>query len=156
MLDSTCFIIFVLMEIVQLIKDICTTNDWSFNYGSGDWLNLSDSKSEFRKPFSDRKIHALLYTVSSNITFNDFGGEDNTTHNCILLLGVSSNFNDKDYNKKYEENLKPLLESKLSILKDGLNSCEYKLSGSMSVKEFSNLMDNNLDGLNLEFTIEKA
>ena len=144
------------MSVIQLIKDICTTNEWEFSYGSGEWLNLKDSKSEFRKPFEDRRIHALLYTVSSNISFNDFGGESGTSYNCILLLGVSSDFNSRDYNKKYEENIKPLLESKLSILKDGLNSCDYKLSGSMSVKEFSNLMDNNLDGLNLEFTIEEA
>ena len=139
----------------ELIKSIAKSNSWTFTYGSGDWLNGVDYSSEYRRDFEDRTIHCLLYTVSKNESYNDFGGLDSETYSCVLLMGVTSDFNDKDYNYKWENNILPLIESKVSVLKKGLNSCNYTLTGSLSQKEFSNMFDNNLDGVTLEFTLTR-
>tara|TARA_R110002153_G_scaffold1965_1_gene9706 strand:+ start:1782 stop:2213 length:432 start_codon:yes stop_codon:yes gene_type:complete len=141
---------------VDLIKKIAEQNSWSFSYGSGEWHNLTDQRSEYRKDFEDRKVHVLLYTVTKNEVYNDFGGLDSETYTCALLMGVTSNFNDKDYNYKWENNIKPMIENRVQTMKDGLNSCGYRISGGLSQKEFSNLFDNNLDGINLEFTLSKV
>jgi hypothetical protein len=141
---------------VNLIKKIAEENSWTFSYGSGAWQNLADHKSEFRKDFEDRKVHCLLYTVTKNEVYNDFGGLDSETYSCVLLMGVSSNFNDKDYNFKWENNLKPMIDTRIRILKAGLSDCSYALTGGLSQKEFSNLFDNNLDGITLEFTLTKT
>ena len=139
--------------IQSLVKQICTANEWSYSYGAGDWLNLVDFKSEYRKDFSDRKIHCLLYTIEKSESYNSFGGVDDTTFSLSILLGVSSDFNSKDYNSHFENYIQPLIESKVSILKNGLNTCDYSITGNVSEKEFSNLFDNNLSGIILEINV---
>tara|TARA_R100000541_G_scaffold36370_2_gene44420 strand:- start:186 stop:617 length:432 start_codon:yes stop_codon:yes gene_type:complete len=140
--------------IQTLIKDICDTNDWSYSYGSGEWLNLVDFKSEYRKNFSDRKIHCLLYTVEKSESYSEYGGLDSTTFSLSVLIGVSSDFNSGSYNEHFENYIQPLIESKVSILKDGLNNCDYAITGSISEKEFSNIFDNNLSGVILEISVK--
>lgn len=140
--------------IQNVIKDICTTNDWSYSYGAGEWLNLVDFKSEYRKDFEDRKIHCLLYTVEKSESYSEFGGLDDTTFSLSILLGVSSDFNSGTYNDHFENHIQPLIESKVSILKDGLNTCDYAITGNISEKEFSNLFDNNLSGVILELNVK--
>lgn len=138
---------------VEAIKKVCEDNGWTFTYGAGEWLNLSDNPSEYRKPFEDRTIHGLLHNVVTTESYNDFGGLDSTSHRCSFMLGVTSDFNDPDYNHKWENNIKPLIDSKYSIFINAINGCDYKITGQLTRTEFSNLFDNNLDGFRMEFTL---
>ena len=140
--------------IQNVIKQICTDNDWTYSYGSGEWLNLSDFKSEYRKDFENRTVHCLLYTVEKNESYNEFGGLDGTNYTLSVLLGVSSDFNSGTYNEHFENYIQPLIDTKVSILKNGLNTCDYSITGNVSEKEFSNLFDNNLSGIILEINVK--
>jgi len=140
--------------IQNVIKQICTDNEWTYSYGSGEWLNLSDFKSEYRKDFENRTVHCLLYTVEKNESYNDFGGLDGTNYTLSVLLGVSSDFNSGTYNEHFENHIQPLINTKVSILKNGLNTCDYSITGNVSEKEFSNLFDNNLSGIILEINVK--
>ena len=140
--------------IQNVIKQICTDNDWTYSYGSGEWLNLSDFKSEYRKDFENRTVHCLLYTVEKNESYNDFGGLDGTNYTLSVLLGVTSDFNSGTYNEHFENYIQPLIDTKVSILKNGLNTCDYSITGNVSEKEFSNLFDNNLSGIILEINVK--
>ena len=140
--------------IQSVIKDICTTNDWTYSYGSGDWLNLNDFKSEYRKDFENRTIHCLLYTVEKSESYNSFGGLDDTSYTLSIMLGVTSDFNSGTYNEHFENYIQPLIDTKVSILKNGLNTCDYSITGNVSEKEFSNLFDNNLSGVILEINVK--
>jgi hypothetical protein len=140
--------------IQSLVKQICTTNGWTYSYGSGDWLNLKDFKSEYRKDFENRTIHCLLYTVEKSESYNSFGGLDDTSYTLSVMLGVTSDFNSGSYNEHFENYIQPLIESKVSILKNGLNTCDYSITGNVSEKEFSNLFDNNLSGVILEINVK--
>ena len=142
--------------IQSLVKQICTTNGWTYSYGSGDWLNLKDFKSEYRKDFENRTIHCLLYTVEKSESYNSFGGLDDTNYTLSIMLGVTSDFNSGSYNEHFENYIQPLIESKVSILKDGLNTCDYSITGNVSEKEFSNLFDNNLSGVILEINVKSV
>ena len=142
--------------IQTLVKQICTTNGWTYSYGSGDWLNLKDFKSEYRKDFENRTIHCLLYTVEKSESYNSFGGLDDTNYTLSIMLGVTSDFNSGSYNEHFENYIQPLIESKVSILKDGLNTCDYSITGNVSEKEFSNLFDNNLSGVILEINVKSV
>ena len=139
--------------IQSVIKDICTANGWSYSYGSGDWLNLNDFKSEYRKDFENRTIHCLLYTVEKSESYNSFGGVDDTSYTLSIMLGVTSDFNSGSYNEHFENYIQPLIDTKVSILKNGLNTCDYSITGNVSEKEFSNLFDNNLSGVILEINV---
>ena len=140
--------------IQNVIKQICTDNDWTYSYGSGEWLNLSDFKSEYRKDFENRTVHCLLYTVEKNESYNDYGGLDGTNYTLSVLLGVTSDFNSGTYNEHFENYIQPLIDTKVSILKNGLNTCDYSITGNVSEKEFSNLFDNNLSGIILEINVK--
>ena len=139
--------------IQSLVKQICTDNEWSYSYGSGDWLNLNDFKSEYRKDFENRTIHCLLYTVEKSESYNSFGGVDDTSYTLSIMLGVTSDFNSGSYNEHFENYIQPLIDTKVSILKNGLNTCDYSITGNVSEKEFSNLFDNNLSGVILEINV---
>ena len=140
--------------IQSLVKQICTTNGWSYSYGSGDWLNLKDFKSEYRKDFENRTIHCLLYTVEKSESYNSFGGVDDTNYTLSIMLGVTSDFNSGTYNEHFENYIQPLINTKVSILKNGLSTCNYSITGNVSEKEFSNLFDNNLSGIILEINVK--
>ena len=140
--------------IQNVIKQICTDNEWTYSYGSGEWLNLSDFKSEYRKDFENRTVHCLLYTVEKNESYNDFGGLDGTNYTLSVLLGVTSDFNSGTYNEHFENYIQPLINTKVSVLKNGLNTCDYSITGNVSEKEFSNLFDNNLSGIILEINVK--
>ena len=140
--------------IQSVIKDICTANEWSYSYGAGDWLNLNDFKSEYRKDFENRTIHCLLYTVEKSESYNSFGGVDDTSYTLSIMLGVTSDFNSGTYNEHFENYIQPLIDTKVSILKNGLNTCDYSITGNVSEKEFSNLFDNNLSGVILEINVK--
>ena len=140
--------------IQTLVKQICTANDWSYSYGAGDWLNLNDFKSEYRKDFENRTIHCLLYTVEKSESYNSFGGLDDTSYTLSIMLGVTSDFNSGTYNEHFENYIQPLIDTKVSILKNGLNTCDYSITGNVSEKEFSNLFDNNLSGIILEINVK--
>ena len=140
--------------IQNVIKQICTDNDWTYSYGSGEWLNLSDFKSEYRKDFENRTVHCLLYTVEKNESYNDYGGLDGTNYTLSVLLGVTSDFNSGTYNEHFENYIQPLIDTKVYILKNGLNTCDYSITGNVSEKEFSNLFDNNLSGIILEINVK--
>ena len=142
--------------IQSVIKDICTTNGWTYSYGSGDWLNLKDFKSEYRKDFENRTIHCLLYTVEKSESYNEFGGLDDTNYTLSIMLGVTSDFNSGSYNEHFENYIQPLIDTKVSILKNGLNTCDYSITGNVSEKEFSNLFDNNLSGVILEINVKSV
>jgi len=141
---------------VDAIKKVSTDNGWTFSYGAGQWLNLVDYKSDFRKKFEDRAIHTLLYTVSKNEQYSSYGAIESESYSCIFMIGVTANIADKDYNYKWENNIQPLIESKVNIFKEAINGCGYIITGGLSEKEFSNLFDNNLDGVTLEFTLTKG
>ena len=140
--------------IQSLVKQICTTNGWTYSYGSGDWLNLKDFKSEYRKDFENRTIHCLLYTVEKSESYNEFGGVDDTSYTLSIMLGVTSDFNSGSYNEHFENYIQPLIDTKVSVLKNGLNTCDYSITGNVSEKEFSNLFDNNLSGVILEINVK--
>ena len=140
--------------IQTLVKQICTSNDWTYSYGSGDWLNLKDFKSEYRKDFENRTIHCLLYTVEKSESYNEFGGVDDTSYTLSIMLGVTSDFNSGSYNEHFENYIQPLIDTKVSVLKNGLNTCDYSITGNVSEKEFSNLFDNNLSGVILEINVK--
>ena len=140
--------------IQSLVKQICTTNGWTYSYGSGDWLNLKDFKSEYRKDFENRTIHCLLYTVEKSESYNSFGGVEDTNYTLSIMLGVTSDFNSGSYNEHFENYIQPLIDTKVSILKNGLNTCDYSITGNVSEKEFSNLFDNNLSGIILEINVK--
>jgi len=140
--------------IQSVIKDICTTNGWTYSYGAGDWLNLNDFKSEYRKDFENRTIHCLLYTVEKSESYNLFGGLDDTNYTLSIMLGVTSDFNSGSYNEHFENYIQPLIDTKVSVLKNGLNTCDYSITGNVSEKEFSNLFDNNLSGVILEINVK--
>ena len=142
--------------IQSLVKQICTTNGWSYSYGSGDWLNLKDFKSEYRKDFENRTIHCLLYTVEKSESYNSFGGVDDTNYTLSIMLGVTSDFNSGTYNEHFENYIQPLIDTKVSVLKNGLNTCDYSITGNVSEKEFSNLFDNNLSGVILEINVKSV
>tara|TARA_R110000772_G_scaffold239263_1_gene351313 strand:- start:30 stop:461 length:432 start_codon:yes stop_codon:yes gene_type:complete len=139
--------------IQTLVKQICTANGWTYSYGAGDWLNLNDFKSEYRKDFENRTVHCLLYTVEKSESYNDFGGLDEINYTLSIMLGVTSDFNSKDYNSHFENYIQPLIDTKVSILKNGLSTCNYSITGNVSEKEFSNLFDNNLSGVILEINV---
>ena len=140
--------------IQSVIKDICTANGWTYSYGAGDWLNLNDFKSEYRKDFENRTIHCLLYTVEKSESYNEFGGVDDTSYTLSIMLGVTSDFNSGTYNEHFENYIQPLIDTKVSILKNGLSTCDYSITGNVSEKEFSNLFDNNLSGVILEINVK--
>lgn len=142
---------------VDAIKKVATDNNWTFSYGSQPWQNLADHRKDLKRTIKERQIHCMLYNCDPTFVYGKHGGkiDSETTYSGYLIIGVVSDFNDPSYNHKWENNIKPLLENQVETFLSSISGCGYILKGSQSIKEVSNLMDNNFDGLSIQYTLKK-
>lgn len=131
-----------------------TTLGWKFSYGNSANKNLlaSDRVSG--------EIYMLLDPIVRLRTFSDNGGEGITTFTGSFMLVVKSNL-DQVYdnqkgqdvtNGKYQQNIKPLLETELVRLEDEINCSDYQIT-NWSIIDVVNALDVNTDGIIVTYGI---
>lgn len=139
--------------LVERLKEACDNLDWKFNYGGGHWQNLLDLPDDVDKPFNEKQIYFLLLWKDRDLILNGFGGIQGATYEAEVILCVRSRISDKDYNLKYEENIKGLERMSESLLSD-FSVCEEWTVKKWKEIEVENEFDTNLDGLKVRFTVE--
>lgn len=138
------------------LKALAETEKWTYNYGSGSWQNLIEGEAYDRNvPFEDRTVFLLLYNVDKKESYGKISGLEREVYSGYLFLGLMSDYQDPDYNTKYDNNFKPLMENYMSKVRKTFTSCDYNPI-SLDIKESSNILASNLDGYTINFVVEKA
>ena len=127
----------------EFLQHIATDNDFVFEYSRTDYQNLYDGMEY-------NKIHLFVDPITIDSKFSDTGFEIKTFSGKLMIL-VSSDV-DESYSDKYNNHIKPLVDSALELLKDSLLCSEFNINKFQSV-EVINLFDVNLDGVLVNYNI---
>jgi len=127
------------------LKIISETNDFEFIYARRDFQNLNRGNADLDK------IFLFLDPIKSNNQFDEYSNLLSTSYNGTFMLVKQSKFAD-DYQHKFEEIIRPLLEQKLKIITDSL-ACTDLVIDSWNTTEIINLFNQNFDGVIVSYSI---
>lgn len=129
----------------ELLKTIAQDNDWIFDYGRKDYLNLNDD-------METDKIYLFAEPIEISSKFSDSGNEQKTYSGKLMIL-VSSDL-DETYLQKYENHIQPLIQNAGDILKNAMVCDEYEILNFKSM-EVINLFDYNVDGVLITYSVNE-
>lgn len=132
----------------DILKEIATANGWAFTYARNDFANLYDEIEVSDKPY------IFLDPVTIEDENNDMNVLEATIHSGYFMLVMSSEIDDADYNDRYEDYIKPLIEGFAITLKDGIVCGSRNINFNLWKKtEVINAFDYNFDGLIITYNI---
>jgi len=133
-------------------------HDWYFSYGNASNRNLLGDQEGFQS----NKLYFLLDTITRVPTFSENGGRGDISFSGNFMLVVKSDLdqifdNQKEQvytDGKYEKNIRPIIETNLVAFEDYINCSDYEIT-SWSFIDAVNVLDLNLDGVIVTFTVKK-
>lgn len=130
----------------DLLKAIATANSYNFVYGRSDFQNLADD-------MDTGLVYIFLDPVATDKVYDDFNRVEAKTYSGAFTLLVSSDIDKGDYEQRYIDEIKPLIDGALVVIEDAL-----KCGGSINFNtwrelEVINLFDYNLDGLSITYNV---
>lgn len=132
----------------EILKEIALANGWAFTYARKDFANLYDEIEVSDKPY------IFLDPVVIEDAENDSDVLEATIHSGSFMLVMSSDLDDADYNDRYEDYIKPLLEGAARDLKDWIRCGSRNIDFNLWKKtEVINAFDYNFDGLIVSYNI---
>lgn len=132
----------------NLIKYLCEYNGWEFTYARRDFQNLYNEEEVKNKPLF------FLDPIIITEEFDEYNTVINTNYSGSLMILVSSDIDEEDYDTRYQTYIKPIIDSTLKTLKEGI-----KCDGSNSINtwrsvEVINALDYNGDGVIVTFNVD--
>jgi len=127
------------------LKNIAETNNFEFIYARRDFQNLNRGSEDLEK------IFLFLDPVQKNDSFDEYSNLISTTYNGTFMLVKQSNFGD-DYQHRFEETIRPLLEEKLNIITDSFGCSDLNID-SWNTTEIINLFNQNFDGVIVSYSM---
>jgi hypothetical protein len=132
----------------EFLEAIAVANNWPFEYGRSDFHNLFDEIEQVGVN------HLFLDPVEINTLRNDSGSVEVIIYTGRFMLLKSSDIDEVDYNYRYENYIKPIIENDLPIIEDSLICDNEATLSEWKVIEVVNLFDYNLDGVLITFKVE--
>lgn len=128
----------------EFLKNIAEDNNWVFEYSRSDYQNLYDE-------MTNDEVHLFVDPITTDSNFSESGFQEKTYSGKMMIL-VGSDI-DEDYQTKYDENIKPLIDGALQILIDTLVCADAEIN-QFKTTEVINLFDFNLDGILINYNIK--
>ncbi len=145
-----------MIDLVNIWRTQVESMGWKFSYGNAANRNLLSTG------FEADKLYFLLDTITRNKDFGEFGGTGDVEFSGNFMLAKKSDFDnvydnqkEVDYTDgKYEKNIRPIVETDLVLFEDYVNCSDYEIT-AWSILDGINLLDENLDGVIVTFTVKK-
>ncbi len=143
-------------DLVNVWRTQVESLNWYFSYGNAANRNLLSSDLEADK------LYFLMDTITRDKETSEFGGTGEVTFTGNFMLVIKSNLdnvydNQKDVaytDGKYDKNIRPIIETNLVEFEDYINCSNYEIT-SWSFIDAVNVLDMNLDGVIVTFTVKK-
>ena len=131
----------------EILKAIATANDWGFEYGREDFQNLYDVSE------SDNTIHLFLDPVGITKNRGDNQEVHSITYSGLFMLLKSSDVDEVSYEYRYENYIKPLIDTNITSIEDSLVCNSLANIDTWDITEIINVFDYNLDGVMIKYKI---
>ena len=147
-----------MIDLVNIWRTQVKSMGWKFSYGNEANINLLGDEDAFEAD----KLYFLLDTIKRDPEFSEFGGTGEVEFSGNFMLVIKSdldniydNQKEVDYTEgRYEKNIRPIIETDLVLFQDYVNCSDYEIT-SWSILDGINLLDINLDGVIVTFTVKK-
>ena len=131
----------------DILKSICATEDWVFTYARKDFQNLFNEIERVNIP------HIFLDPVVIEDVVNDMGATEAKIYSGDFMIMVSSDIDCESYDQRFQDHIKPLIETSIESLKDSIR-CGQNVSFNLwRTIEVINAFDYNFDGLIVSYNI---
>ncbi|WP_228235974.1 hypothetical protein [Allomuricauda sp. M10] len=130
----------------QFLEELCTAQDWIFDYGFAAFQNLRNANN------TSTKVHLFCDSVQSNESINEYGQTIGSTYTVSLMLVLPSNLSE-DYCIRYANYIEPIKTIHYPALKTAFYCSNFVLQ-SIGYTEIVNsrALDLNCDGLLINLT----
>ncbi len=147
-----------MIDLVNIWRTQVQSMEWYFSYGNVANRNLLGNP----EGFIDDKLYFLLDTITRDKDFGEFGGTGEVEFSGNFMLVIKSDFDNVYDNQKeidytdgkYEKNIRPIIETDLVTFEDYINCSDYEIT-EWSFIDAINVLDENLDGVIVTFTVKK-
>lgn len=131
----------------EILKAVCNANGWNFTYARKDFQNLYSEPEVKNVPI------VFLDPVEISEGFGDMGDVESLTYSGRFLVLVSSDIDETDYEYRYLNYIKPLIDEALITIKLSI-VCENELTfNAWRITEVINFFDYNADGVIISFNV---
>lgn len=135
----------------NLIKDLCNTNNWVFYYARKDFSNLYDGDEQI----GDETPIVFLDPIQITESFGEMNDLESTNYAGSLMIILSSDIDEEDYDTRYQTYIKPVIESTVAKIKESIQ-CDGELSiETWRLTEVINALDFNGDGIIINYSINE-
>lgn len=145
------------MDLVEILREYCNSNDIEFSYGSQSVQNLLQANDSV-----EDTVYLLCDLVKEDDIVNTHNtGFVGTEYKGLLMLGVKGDYTEHIYNEnnsdytesKYTKNVKPMKELKRKIAKDLMcGGYDVKFTNSIDIYNYKDI---NLDGIIFSYNIKQ-
>lgn len=125
----------------EIIEALAALENWSFHYGRNDFHNLFNEVEA-------NVLHVFLDPVKRSKIRNDSGQVEEYVYSGNMLLCYNSDIDEGgDYNKRYEDYIKPILEGNIDTIEQDLICNQEATVEQWEEIELINAFDQNFDGV---------
>lgn len=144
-----------LETIIDVLNAGADPRKFYFYHGEEWYQNLKDLALDDKLEFDLRRKYMFLRYQNRKDIINGYGSTEGYLWSGEFNLVVRSKLNDPDYAFKYQTNIRKLYPL-VDLIKSGFTSCSEYLVKSWEIVEIENVLDTNMDGLKVRFTIEET
>lgn len=131
----------------EILEQFATAQNWPFEYGREDYLNL------FKKPEQIEVSHLFVEPITIEKNRNDSQQVESISYSGMFMLLYSSKFDKASYNDRYNDYIKPIINTQIEDLEQHL-ICEHEASlDQWKITEVINILDYNLDGVIVDYKV---
>jgi len=131
----------------NILKTICTTKSFPFVYARRDFQNLYDEVEQKNVP------HLFLDPVIIEDVVNDMNVIEGKIYSGEFMLLVSSDIDEESYDERYQNHIKPLVDSEVEAIKEEIRCGQGVKFNLWRTIEVINVFDYNFDGLIVSYNI---
>ena len=132
----------------EILKAIATEKGFPFMYARKDFQNLFDEVEV------KNKTHIFLDAVEQEEVSNDNNITEAIIYSGRFMLVYSSDIDEQDYDTRYQNYIKPILDGDLKTIKEMIR-CGYEVTfNQWKTIEVINALDYNFDGIIVNFNIK--
>lgn len=132
----------------EFMKEVASEEGLDFHYARRDFANLYHSEDEVDLS----KTQLFLDPVSIETNYDVYGNKESELYTGHFMLLKHSSFQEDDYEKRYLEKIRPILTMAEEAIISEVGCRGLRITFWQSV-EVINVMDENLDGLIINYQI---
>ena len=133
--------------ILKAVAAAATPTAYPFTYARKDFANLYDEIEVAALP------HIFLDTVQVSEAYDNYDNLIEKTYTGSFMIVVSSDVDEDDYNTRYTNRIKPILDATVDEIRIALHVQDWIKINSWVITEVINIFDYGFDGVLIDFNI---